>query len=71
VSPIDLIPDVIPVLGWLDDLVGLAAAATMTAYGVWRVLRHPALEHTAAEALPAGTGTEAYEPVDPSDLKRW
>ena len=33
-SPIDLIPDVIPVIGWADDLaVGVGAGATALAAG--------------------------------------
>jgi len=73
VSPIDLVPDVIPVLGWLDDLLGLAAAATVTGYGVWRLVRHPALETELASALPSGSQgpTNDYEPIDPTELKRW
>ena len=31
VSPIDLIPDVIPILGWLDDIGVLALAANYLA----------------------------------------
>lgn len=51
-SPIDLIPDAIPVLGLLDDLIILPA-------GIWLVLRlvPPRLveEHRAAiDALPPG-----------------
>jgi uncharacterized membrane protein YkvA (DUF1232 family) len=34
ISPIDLIPDVIPVLGWADDLaVGVGAGAAVLAAG--------------------------------------
>jgi len=39
VSPIDLIPDFIPVLGWLDDLIllplGIALAVKLTPRHLW------------------------------------
>jgi uncharacterized membrane protein YkvA (DUF1232 family) len=34
ISPIDLVPDVIPVAGWIDDVaVGVGAGATALAAG--------------------------------------
>lgn len=56
VSPIDLIPDFIPVLGWLDDLLVLPLGIALV-----RALIGPArmAEHRAAAdadvALPGGT----------------
>jgi uncharacterized membrane protein YkvA (DUF1232 family) len=34
-SPIDLIPDLIPLLGWSDDMMVFAIAAIM-AFRIWR-----------------------------------
>ena len=49
VSPIDAIPDVIPVIGWLDDIGVLSLAATMLINDA----RTFALARKAAPALPS------------------
>jgi uncharacterized membrane protein YkvA (DUF1232 family) len=53
-SPIDLIPDFIPVLGWIDDLIllplGIALAVRMTPRHLW--LARVAEAEQGAEALP-------------------
>ena len=36
VSPIDLIPDIIPVLGQLDDAFGINVVLLFTVYSFWR-----------------------------------
>jgi uncharacterized membrane protein YkvA (DUF1232 family) len=51
-SPIDLIPDFIPVLGYLDDLVlvplGIALAIRLIPPAIWEDLRASAAARTAA-----------------------
>jgi uncharacterized membrane protein YkvA (DUF1232 family) len=49
VSPIDAIPDVIPVIGWLDDIGVLGLAATMLINDA----RTFALARKVAPALPS------------------
>jgi len=53
-SPIDLIPDFIPVLGWIDDLIllplGIALAVRMTPRQLW--LERVAEAEQGAEKLP-------------------
>lgn len=73
VSPIDLIPDVLPVVGWVDDLLGILGAATVTAYGAWRVWRHPAVEARVHDAIaaPQAAAPVDYEPVSAGELERW
>src|SRR3546814_14134165 len=57
-SPIDLIPDYIPVLGWLDDLVivplALPAVRPLLPAPLWTA-RHTAA-HTASTGHPTPTG---------------
>ena len=54
VSPIDLIPDFIPVLGLLDDLIivplGIALAVRLTPRPLWEALLREA--ETSAQKLP-------------------
>ncbi|HET9208456.1 MAG TPA: YkvA family protein [Burkholderiaceae bacterium] len=53
-SPIDLIPDFIPVLGWIDDLIllplGIALAVRMTPRHLW--LERVAEAEQGSENLP-------------------
>jgi len=68
VSPIDLIPDVLPVIGWVDDFLGLATAATVTGYGVWKLRKHPALPQAVPQLKPAAE-PEAYEPMSAEEIR--
>ena len=40
VSPVDLIPDIIPLIGWADDAVTLCLAVVITLYSVRRRSLH-------------------------------
>ena len=55
-SPVDLIPDVIPVLGMLDDLA-VAAAALWLAY---RLTPRHVMEECRAKASEAAAGREGW-----------
>ncbi|MDE0048928.1 MAG: YkvA family protein, partial [Rhodospirillales bacterium] len=55
-SPVDLIPDVIPVLGMLDDLA-VAAVALWLAY---RLTPRHVMEECRAKASEAASGKEGW-----------
>lgn len=65
-SPVDLIPDFIPVLGWLDDLVlvpaGFWLAVKMIPPDVWEDCRRKACQETD----PSGIVPEAPDTPDTS-----
>ncbi len=64
VSPIDLIPDFIPVLGHLDDLIivplGLLLAWLLVPRAVWRDHRARGPSDPGAGAEADGTGTSPH-----------
>jgi uncharacterized membrane protein YkvA (DUF1232 family) len=65
ISPLDLIPDVVPVLGWLDDL-GVIAIALGYLGRVLERYRYPVLETT---ATPAGPGLPAAPVTYPTPTR--
>ncbi len=81
VSPIDLIPDLIPVLGLADDLFIVLVAVAFTVYTVTTirtrgiaalrpgpVLREPS--RPAIDVQPVGEPADGYQPVPVDEIKR-
>ncbi|MEZ4223613.1 MAG: DUF1232 domain-containing protein [Polyangiaceae bacterium] len=56
ISPVDLIPDIVVVIGWLDDLAVAAASATSLFLAIRRyrlkASQPPAIETTGVEVRP-------------------
>lgn len=74
VSPIDLIPDIIPILGLADDLIGFLLVLGFTAYTVYRISTK-ARPHKGSGSRETG-GSEAtntslidYEPLTLEEIK--
>jgi hypothetical protein len=73
--PFDLLPDLIPIIGWLDDLVALVGLGATTVW-VWRSVRDarfPELFANEPGRLRSSAGStresEPYEPI-PADVIR-
>jgi uncharacterized membrane protein YkvA (DUF1232 family) len=59
VSPVDLIPDVIPVLGWIDDLVLIPMAMRWLLRMLPAHIREHALHRAQGTARPRATVVDA------------
>lgn len=79
VSPIDLIPDIIPLLGWMDDGLLFLLTVGFTAFTMHRMYKagtNPldllgTLVGSKKPAIDATAATDAvYEPLDPIELQR-
>jgi uncharacterized membrane protein YkvA (DUF1232 family) len=68
-SPVDLIPDFIPVLGWLDDLIlvpaGFWLAVKMIPPEVWEDCRHRAGDGEERSGADPRAAQSPGIPVDP------
>jgi uncharacterized membrane protein YkvA (DUF1232 family) len=66
--PFDLLPDFLPLVGWIDDLVALGGLIATT---VWmaRTLHELGVERLVTGAEPATLDQAAYEPL-PDDVIR-
>ena len=60
-SPVDLLPDVIPVIGWLDDI---GVGALFLAYCSWRMERVGLADKPKEDAIE--TSAEVVPPDEPS-----
>lgn len=67
VFPIDLLPDFIPLIGWIDDLVALVGlgVTTVWAFKVVREARFPELFTSKPDVIDA----EPYEPIPPDVIR--
>lgn len=68
-SPVDVVPDVLPVLGWLDDLAVLVGVSGLTAWLLARPARPPSAFPPPVAAPPEPDG--AYDPVPVDELRSW
>jgi len=85
VSPIDLIPDILPLVGWVDDLFGLMVTVAFTVYTLSVLYKHgarallpdrsgqaPAEKASPIDMVPAETaegGIAGYEPMSIEEIR--
>lgn len=71
VLPLDPFPDVIPVLGWLDDLAVLVGVSGFT---LWTLGRAQAPTPAFAAPVPEPDGApldDVYDPIPVDELRTW
>lgn len=77
-SPVDIVPDVVPVLGWMDDASLLLVVLAFTAWSVYTGWRHRGavraavenLEQRGAELRRSQVVDVEYAPVTAEELNR-
>jgi len=67
VFPFDLIPDFIPIIGWIDDLMSLAGLSA-TAIWVLRLVHEVGVDYLLGTDLQVAA-SEPYDPI-PHDVLR-
>ncbi len=72
VSPLDLVPDFIPLLGQVDDLLGLGVVVALSTW-TWKKLRAEPQEPDRPALVERGgveaAGWETYQPMSAEDLR--
>ena len=84
VSPIDLIPDILPLVGWVDDLFGLMVTVAFTVYTLSVLYKHGAkallpdrstqqpAQKTTIDLAPVESesgGIPGYEPLSIEEIR--
>jgi uncharacterized membrane protein YkvA (DUF1232 family) len=65
-SPIDLIPDFIPIIGWMDDVTLVILAASVGIFAMWEMNRE---KPEVAETPPEVPEPKPYEPIPAEKIK--
>jgi hypothetical protein len=69
VSPVDLVPDVVPIVGFADDLLGILGGLLVTAFGLYKAFGDRlALPTSEARSALADAIDTTAEPVVPAEF---
>lgn len=65
-SPIDLLPDFIPFIGQMDDLLGFVLTVAFTIYTARTLVKEGVLPDKRSSAIDV-----KYEPIPVDQIKKW
>lgn len=69
ISPIDLVPDILPVVGWADDILAFVVTLCVTGVGAYKLWQKRPQLDAGRQLEGARYGAEAYEPLSTDQIR--